>query len=536
MNVLLVDDESYVIDYLLAAVEWEEAGIDEVFYAYSGPEALRILDDQKVDIVLTDVKMPGMSGLELIRKLEARKVKSIVLSGHADFEYAQQAMQHHAVNYLLKPARADEVLKVIVQVAEMIRAEWEEISSVQNAMRSLREHEPLLRQNFIRGLLRGQVPDSGMLRAKQAQIKLPLEQDDDCRLMVVRLDGEFGKFSNSAELLDFAIDNIAAELLGQQFEFLSGKDELGNRVYIVKPRGADSLSAENGIAGLEQTAGTLLDTVPEYLDGSISVLIGGSGKFPHDIPDMYEAALQKLRTHVKTKNSLLVSSEEAIGIKNHKQTVLEHLYAPPSLQHLLEAGHWDRCEDKLQVIMRDFEQREQVTAGHLMEAYHSIANAFFYIIHKSSKRPEEILGETVYRLDFSEIASSLSALQSWTIRTFHTIRESLEVDEWDERGQIAEKIHQYVESHLREDVSLQALADHVYLHPAYLSSIYKDLTGEGVSSYIYRRKMEHAADLLKRTSHKIAFIAEEVGYQNTSYFIRVFKKYYACTPQKYREQ
>ncbi|WP_159885701.1 helix-turn-helix transcriptional regulator [Paenibacillus puerhi] len=98
-----------------------------------------------------------------------------------------------------------------------------------------------------------------------------------------------------------------------------------------------------------------------------------------------------------------------------------------------------------------------------------------------------------------------------------------------------EKIQQYVETHLSEDVSLQVLADHVYLHPAYSSSVYKDSTGEGVSSYIYRRKMEHAAELLRRSPLKIASIAEEVGYQNTSYFIRVSKKYYACTPQKYRE-
>lgn len=538
MNVLLVDDESYVIDYLLSAVEWEKAGVEEVFYAYSGREALRVLEEQKVDILVTDVRMPGMSGLELIQQLEVRKIKSIVLSGHADFEYAQQAMRHHAVNYLLKPARADEVLKVVIQAAEMIRDEWREIASMQNAMRSLREHEPLLRQNFLRSLLHGQVPSSSELESKRTQIKLPLAEGDECMLMVVRLDDEFGKFINSTDLLGFAIDNITLELLGLQFESMSGKDELGNHVYIVKPHGTTGALIGNWSARLEQTARMLVEKVPEYLDGNISVLIGRSGIFPVDIPSLYDAALRQLRSHVKLKGSLLITPdpEKMRDSISDSQALIDQLYAPPSLHHLLEAGSWDRCEDKLRGIIRDIEQKKHVTVGHLLEVYHATNNAFFYIVHKSGKQPEDVLGDEIYRLEAVEVAKSLDTLQSWMFRTFQTIRNTLESDETDERTRIVEKVQQYVEDHLNEDISLQALADHVYLHPAYLSSIYKEITGEGVSNYIYRRKMEHAANLLKNTTKRIVTIAEEVGYQNTSYFIRVFKKYYAVTPQKFREQ
>ncbi len=535
MNILLVDDESYVIDYLLAAVDWEEAGIEEVFYAYSALEALGILDEKNIDIVLTDVKMPGMSGLELIRRLNGKKIKCIVLSGHADFEYAQQAMKHQAVNYLLKPARSDDVLNEVKQVVSAIRSEWHEIASVHNAMKSLREHEPLLRQNLIRGLLRGQIPEEGSLQDKTAQLGLALSSGEECRLLVIRQDGEFQKFGDSLELADFAIDNIVSELLSEQFVFATSKDELGNRVYIVKPFTNDK-EEDVKASSLEHTGEMLVEKVSDYLQGSISLVIGRAGVYPGDLATMYEAALRQLRLNVRATGGLWIDNIGNDYAADNYIAPLEQLYATPSLLHLLEGGHWDRCEHKIQSIMRDMEQRDQVTAGHLLEAYHSLANAFFYMIHKSGRQPEQLLGDSIYRLELSEKAASLSTLSSWAFRTYGIVREALEARESDDRSLIIDKVHRYVDVHFKDDISLQTLADHVFLHPAYLSSIYKECTGEGVTHYIFRRKMEHAAELLRHSARKINNIAEDVGYQNTSYFIRVFKKYYACTPQKYREQ
>jgi two-component system, response regulator YesN len=536
VNVLLVDDESFVIDYLTVAVDWKEAGIENVYSAYSGKQALKILEDKKVDILLSDIRMPGMSGLELIRQVEDKKIKCIVLSGHNDFEYAQQAIRHRAVNYLLKPARAEEVLNAIKHVADAIRVEWEETTSVKKAIRSLREHEPLMRQSFVRNLLRGQIPNSEELRIKQDQIKLPLNENDECVLLVIRTDDEFGKFNKLEDLQDFAIDNLVTELLSQQFYFTSGIDDLGNHIYVLKPNGINTVTKDDWTNCLEQTSIMLIKAVTECLNGSISVLIGKKGHFPNDIPIMYGSALQQLRLHVKDKNNLLVFPSEVLIDNNKHELPLEQLYAPPNLLHLMGTGQWDRCEDKLRAIMIEIAQREQVTTSHLLEACHSLANAYFYIIHKSGRQAVNVLGDSIYQLDYSKIVKSLTALESWAFSTLLLIREAIEDNVTNDRTQIIEKVQQYVEAHLGEDVSLNALADHVYLHPAYLSSVYKEITGEGVSSYIYRRKMEYAADLLKNTSRKIAAIAEEVGYQNTSYFIRVFKKYFASTPQKYREQ
>jgi two-component system response regulator YesN len=535
VNILLVDDESYVIDYLLASVDWEAAGIEEVYYAYSALEALAIIEEHSIDIVLTDVKMPGMSGLELIRRLNGKKIKCIVLSGHADFEYAQQAMKHQAVNYLLKPARSDDVLHEVKQVAAAIRSEWQEIASVHNAMKSLREHEPLLRQNLVRGLLRGQLPDPESLQEKTAQLRLALSSGEACRLLVIRQDGEFRKFGDSLELADFAIDNIVSELLSEQFEFITSKDELGNRVYIVKPIASVNEEALKTMS-LEHTGEMLVAKVNDYLQGSISLVIGRVGVYPVNLATMYEAALRQLRVNVRTKGGLWIDADGDASAVDNYAAPLEQLYAAPSLLHLLEGGHWDRCEHKIQSIMQDIEQRDQVTAGHLLEAYHSLANAFFYMIHKSGRQPEQLLGDSIYRLELSEKAASLAALSNWAFRTYGIVREALEAHEADDRSIIIDKVHRYVDVYFKDDISLQTLADHVFLHPAYLSSIYKECTGEGVTHYIFRRKMEYAAELLRHSARKINDIAEAVGYQNTSYFIRVFKKYYACTPQKYREQ
>lgn len=98
------------------------------------------------------------------------------------------------------------------------------------------------------------------------------------------------------------------------------------------------------------------------------------------------------------------------------------------------------------------------------------------------------------------------------------------------------KVNEFIESRLSEDVSLQAIADHIYLNPGYLSKVYKLETGENISEYLYRLRMNKAADLLRNTRLKIFEISEKIGYQNTPYFIKVFKSHYGNTPQDFRNR
>src|SRR5690606_24992553 len=110
-RILIVDDEPSVVDAISQTMPWQELDVEEVFTAYSAREALRIIEHQFIDIVLTDIRMPGMDGIELIHTIRSysNRVQFILLTGYAEFEYAQQALRMQAADYLLKPVR-DEAL------------------------------------------------------------------------------------------------------------------------------------------------------------------------------------------------------------------------------------------------------------------------------------------------------------------------------------------------------------------------------------------------------------------------------------------
>ena len=130
-QVLIVDDEPAVLEGLAYTMPWEELEVEQVHQASSAAEALKLLNRHHVDIVITDIRMPGMSGLELIQEIRRSwsGVRCIILSGHGEFEYAREAIRMETTDYLLKPIEADELTETVRSVQDKLRAEWEQIGA-----------------------------------------------------------------------------------------------------------------------------------------------------------------------------------------------------------------------------------------------------------------------------------------------------------------------------------------------------------------------------------------------------------------------
>jgi len=357
-NLLIVDDEPMIVEGL-AALDWNNIGINEIYKATSGKEALQKLENNKVDIVITDIKMPDMTGIELLKHNElGRKKKCIILSGYSDFEYAKQAIQHDAFDYLLKPPADDELY-----------------DSVKKAIGDLNKEK--------------------------------------------QLDSEL---------------------------FLIKNDEV---------------------------------------------------------------------------------MEEVVPFHS--------LYESPQLIHLLEAGKWEAVEDKLTLIFSQLEQENYHFKEFVMEAYFMISNSFTYIAHKNGQLLIDIIGSNFKRMVDAVHSGTLPELRKVTFDILSQMKEGIKKGATSNHMPVIEEVKEFVETNLNLDISLQMVADHVYLHPAYLSKVFKVETGEGFSEFLCRKKMEKAADLLQNTKQKIYEISDGLGYKDTSYFIRKFKKHYGITPQEYRQ-
>ncbi|MGO4274445.1 response regulator, partial [Paenibacillus sp. TAF58] len=229
MQMIIVDDEAHWVDNLSMHKPWHTLGIEQVHKAYSAHEALQILETHPIDIVISDVLMPEMTGIELIERIRMfdKKIKCIILSGHSDFEFTKEAVRHQAVDYLLKPPTDNELFDAVKAAIDQLNMEWESISSYERTQYTLRENLPLLRGQLLLDAFRGHRMSSDEWSRKLENYGLPFRYGD-CALLLVRMEEEFGQYKNNGQqLMEYAIINMAEEIIGEFTEVWGVKEEHG---------------------------------------------------------------------------------------------------------------------------------------------------------------------------------------------------------------------------------------------------------------------------------------------------------------------
>ncbi|MCC3372075.1 response regulator [Cohnella sp. REN36] len=539
-KLLLVDDERPVVEGLKEIIPWEELKVDQVYIAVSAQNALHVMNQHAIDIVVTDIQMPGISGIELIKEIERRwpRTKIILLSGHAEFEYAKQAIKQNVIDYLLKPIRDNTLIDAVNRAQELLRQEWEQIGSYERSIQALRENLPLLRENLLNELLQGGKIRKEEWERKREMLDIPFFPEDECSLMLVRMD-ELGRLGEDhPALAEFAIGNIAAEALSGSFHTWKCKVNHGFLIFVMKLK---SVRAEEMVQEdeeewiqvrkrlLEEAASQFQNMVSHYLKSKVSILISNWGVFPGDLKLLYQQALSSLIKYVGDSEDFLHALMET---KPHV-AALRSLHEHPTVAHLLEVSNWKRVYDKVGEIFSELNRIDVRHREFLMEVYFSVSSAVAMTAHNNGYLLSEVLGDDDYAALMQPSYDSVRALELLTYRVLNKMEARMTGDLQGNRLSIVQKVHSFIEKHLDSDVSLQSISEHVYLHPVYLSKVYKLETGEGLSDYINRIRMEKACHLLKCSRQKIYEIAAALGYQN-NYFIRVFKRQYGITPQEYR--
>ncbi|MNM00219.1 putative response regulatory protein [compost metagenome] len=536
-QLLIVDDQTAIADDLAYMLDWKEIGIETVHNAYSGREALDLLYEHPIDVVVTDIRMPGMSGLELIAEIKRnwKHVKCILLTGYADFEYTQQALQLRSSDYLLKPVEDDELKAAVRTALDELEREWNEIASSRRAVYALREQLPKLREVLLLDLLSGkQHLAPAALTRKLDNYEIRLGYGSTCRLMLLRIDDTESLYDSSDEaLIEYALANMTAELFGPRMTLWHCTDDHGLIVCLLSPKPPGG-SPENGDEDdwIENQAFQLQRAAKTYLRIGISVLTGKSGLFPADLPSLYQSSVAGFRQFIGRDAELFVSL--AKEPERGEMGSLGELYRAPTLGSLLEMGQWEAAEDKADAIFRELEEHWRDSQEHILETYLNIASSIVSLIHRTKKWLADTLPEDFYALAQGRPAGSdVEELRSWTERVIAAYRRSVSMVEKDSRSSIIRKVQEYIALN-PGTASLQSISAHVFLNPSYLSKVYKLETGEGISEYILQVRMEIAKELLAESPNKIYEISVQLGYQKPSYFIQLFKKHYGMTPQEYR--
>ncbi|CAH1194489.1 HTH-type transcriptional activator RhaR [Paenibacillus auburnensis] len=544
IEILLVDDESYVTESIAQTIPWEEIGVYKVHQAASGAAALEIMEQQDIDILVTDISMPGMSGLQLIETASERwpNLRSILLTGYSDFGYAKKAIQLQAFDYILKPVNDDEFIKSISGAIESLRDEWEAHDKYHMLMYNRKASYSVLRANLMHDLLLGRVMSERALAAKLAEYEIAFDTETQAAMLMIQLGKHYTAMDHhSISLMEYAIGNIAEELFKESFRVWFCKAPHDCLILLVEPNAQmqQLIGLSEQYETLRQrTLKALIDSfrasVSNYLKGDISLIVTEWFAFPEGLPAAYRSGLSSmfLAAHNEAGSVLFLEDkhiQELVAIKS-----LESLYRPPTLIHLLESKQWDTAREKITDVFRDMKSA-RFSREHLYEVFLSITNAFMYIAHKGGQFISQIDQYALDPLLTQSIIVSFDRLQDWALDMLGKLEKELSESDQYTKSYIIKQVHELVGNHTGHDLSVKTIADHVYLHPVYLSKVYKAETGEGLGDYIIRMRMERALYLLKNTNKKIYEITTELGYQNPQYFSKMFKKHYGMTPNEFRD-
>ncbi|SFB58383.1 two-component system, response regulator YesN [Cohnella sp. OV330] len=533
-RLLVVDDEPFTVDGLFEMLS-DVPDLDlDLYRAYSAEEAMELLSRTKMDIVLSDMRMPEMDGLQLQQWIQSRwtRCKVIFLTGVSDLQHAQQAQRSGGVDYILKTEGDEAILSSIERAISAIQEDRRNENALKRAKEQLKEMLPLLRREWFDTLLAQDEPIGPPFVHRLRELDTPLIPEEDVLLVCGRVDRWSGDFNASDQaLLLYAVQNVAEEYLegavmlpimlgGSYFVWLIQSKDMDEK---------DGLVTANYVQG---TLESIQQTCKQLLKVPVSFICLDHSVAWRDVAVTFKLLKQTL----------------VLGLGNGEEMILlsrgEDPSAPVSevpglmldrIENAIETGQDQTFAELLRKLFRDVPNRYSVYA----QTYYSVAVILlgqWNKIHRSGNAAPANGEARIGRLlDVNGHKTKEEARQFLTELGLDLIqRGKQDQDERTER--IINKLNRYIVDHLDKDLSLAVLADAVYLNPSYLSNLYKTCTGRNISDYITENRIDKSKSLLSESQAKVQDIAAAVGFDTAGYFSRFFKKHVGVTPQEYRSR
>lgn len=515
MNVILVDDEAIVRKGIRTVIGRKHRDWQVVGEAGDGAEALTLLERAAVDVMITDIRMPDMDGLQLMEEVRRRgfEVEIVVLSSYGEFEYARRAVRAGAVSYLLKPVDPDDLAESIRQADVRVRERLLRQIEQEQAERQ----QTLLRQTLLTHLLLGRNVDAVRLRGELARLGW-----QPGPLLVAAVGLEDGRHRDSA-------DSLAARLRGVwsgggwMVEVIV-QDRFLVAVVGETRRGDDGggPSLDEALACLERERGWL---AAEALHAGVGDARGS------DLSTAFNQAVSGYHTAVRRSRPVVHGGELP-----PEERALQFPYAlEQKLLFALRSG----CADDARELAREF-------AGELFDANRgsNLYNVALLAAQtlKSFQRLLWERGEAAAMQAESDGPLQLpsigqEALKRWFVERLERIVDFLSRgrDKANRGGGVIEQMKRIVQEEYHTDLQIRDIADKLYMNASYLSNLFKQSTGKTFTEYLIDVRLEKAKELLQQERGlKIYEIADRVGYSSPKHFSQLFKKHTGLLPGDYR--
>ncbi len=506
LKVMIADDERIIRYGIISMVHWEKLGLELVGEASEGEEGYKLFLEKRPDIVITDLKMPGLDGIELVRKIKETdgNVKFVILSGYEDFSYAKEAIHLGVSEYLLK---SDLMPEDIERILKKIIREIEESGTVGKKKETETQTDvPRLMEELCQG-------------ACVLPKAFPEELAEACRkgyccLCIGAMEAEKKNAGLSRNMIKEQIKKLVPKF--QIYLFQCG-NYLGAVVfYEIEEETQLNAALEHCIMEMERW-------------GMILTI----GKSSHEkrlelAHEMFEKALISYdqRAFYGYGKVIKVSRKAAAGQSQ------QFFYPVSDLEKLVD---YDRKEEMLQFLESNFEILKRRKNR---EELKFVSIELLLILNKIAAKVKDVEAAFQWKKDVYDQYFKLELADDMKLWFMERFTELLQCQrELDEKSvDVVEYIEKYVKENYDKKLSLQELSEAVNLNKNYVSQLFKKKTGKNIGSYITGVKIERAKELMKNTKLKVNVIAEKVGYEDERYFYKVFKSYTGITTTEYMKR
>lgn len=519
MNVLLVDDDRFVVASLMKGIHWKELGFDNVFSAYNITEAWNVIEQNSIDLLLSDIDMPNGSGLDLLSLIRENHndMQAIFLTNYADFYYAQKAISLKSFHYFLKPIDLNKLTDIIKDFTS------------QFAQRNNQQMKNC--ELFWHAFLHEEISvDADTLHKCFIQYDLPYENTDYFLPVMFdlfpyslspanRLCSCFSKQSEQNTYIKSSFDATFMEHLSVGDVFLEYNENSARYLAIFKLDTADvspyfSMNCER-----------FIDTVFTQTKCPLNCFIG--------IP----SRLDSFRKNMRELRSMISNSLDC-----NNKVLLQTCYQPAidkfptcdieTLEIYLQTGQYAAFTDYCKQYLHRLSGCGYLHAASINSFHIDVVQVLYSFLRNKGILANKLFHDDTYHFLSKNAKNSVYDMELYLQYIIYLTKDYLEKTISDKS--IAKSMQDYVDRHYSEDISRNSLTDIFYLDPDYASKLFKKETGISFKNYIINKRIEVAKNLLRATDLPINTVADNVGYGNYSYFTRLFKKVTDMTPIEYR--
>lgn len=511
---IVVDDEPIVRRGLISLIpkldpEWSVVG-----EAKNGHEALELVKREMPDLVITDIRMPRMNGLDLLSALKEYPVHVVILSGYGFFEYAQTAIKFGAFDYLLKPVKPPEIMNLLQRLKEKRQDQESAAEPAQS---------PLNFSKWWKDWLMEAEESQGYADKLKEQMPAGAEELQIVAVEIDRFDDLIGEDQwGDKQLVAFAVRNVIQDIMAERPETqLLPLFANGSRIiYLLvgQPSGPDA-------------AERLIQEVGKWVKISISIGLSGKSREFEELPALYRQATESLRDKWIRGEGIVCRYEDAAAFAKEAQgypAVLDE-----AICRDLRAGDREKALAGLEAFLNQVKRDNlsyplfQRFALQLLSSVYRIVyeNRIDDWVQKEMSQPQDL-----FRREFA-----VDEYRRFMTEWIGAIVDSLEWKRKQKNNRTIERAIEFMRSQYAKDISLEDVAGHVGMSGSYFSSLFKQETGDNFIEYLTRLRIDKAKSLMMDAELRLYEISQLVGYQDVKYFSRLFKRHVGATPAEYRQ-